>query len=103
MQPLPSEHAPSARVMIRYCTQCRWLLRAAWLAQELLSTFEMELREVALQPASGGEFTIWVGDVLVWDRKRDEGFPDAASLKQRIRDEIAPDKPLGHSDRKGES
>ena len=24
------------RVEIEYCTQCRWLLRAAWMAQELL-------------------------------------------------------------------
>ncbi|MGL5495811.1 MAG: Rdx family protein, partial [Aeromonas sobria] len=27
------------RIEIRYCTLCRWMLRAAWLAQELLSTF----------------------------------------------------------------
>ena len=26
-------------IVIIYCTQCQWLLRAAWLAQELLSTF----------------------------------------------------------------
>lgn len=42
------------RVTITYCTQCQWLLRAAWLAQELLSTFAAELGEVALQPGSGG-------------------------------------------------
>ncbi|MGC3654910.1 Rdx family protein, partial [Pseudomonas aeruginosa] len=24
--------------VITYCTQCQWLLRAAWLAQELHST-----------------------------------------------------------------
>jgi uncharacterized protein YcaQ len=34
-------HRP--RVQIHYCTQCRWLLRAAWYAQELLTTFETEL------------------------------------------------------------
>ncbi len=31
------------KVEITYCTQCRWLLRAAWTAQELLTTFESEL------------------------------------------------------------
>lgn len=86
------------RVVIRYCTQCRWLLRAAWLAQELLTTLEAELEEVALQPATGGEFTVWVGQTLVWDRKAAGGFPDAAELKQKVRDVVAPDKPLGHSD-----
>ena len=29
-------------IVITYCTQCQWLLRAAWLAQELLSTFAEE-------------------------------------------------------------
>lgn len=44
--------APKPRIEIRYCTLCRWMLRAAWLAQELLSTFDSELGEVALVPAS---------------------------------------------------
>ena len=35
------------RAEIEYCTQCRWMLRAAWMAQELLSTFESDLAEVA--------------------------------------------------------
>ncbi len=41
------------RLEIEYCTQCRWLLRAAWTAQELLTTFEKELEEVALIPGGG--------------------------------------------------
>ena len=91
---------PKPRVTIRYCTQCQWLLRAAWLAQELLSTFSDELGEVALLPGTGGVFEIHCNDVLVWERKRDGGFPEAKELKQRVRDQIAPDKPLGHSERK---
>ena len=87
------------RIEIRYCTLCRWMLRAAWLAQELLSTFDSELGEVALVPASKGEFRILVDGVLVWDRVVDEGFPEAKEIKQRVRDIIAPDRDLGHSDR----
>ncbi len=34
-----------ARVTITYCTQCNWLLRAGWMAQELLNTFGTELGE----------------------------------------------------------
>ncbi|WP_255991487.1 SelT/SelW/SelH family protein [Chitinolyticbacter albus] len=88
------------RITITYCTQCQWLLRAGWLAQELLSTFADELGEVALRPGTGGIFNVECDGVLVWERKRDDGFPQAAELKQRIRDLISPDRSLGHSDRR---
>lgn len=87
------------RLAIHYCTGCRWLMRAAWTAQELLTTFEAELGEVALIPGSGGVFQVWADDALLWDRKRDGGFPELRELKQRVRDAVAPDKPLGHSER----
>ena len=88
------------RIEIRYCTLCRWMLRAAWLAQELLSTFDSDLGEVALVPASKGEFKILVNGIQVWDRVADEGFPEAKEIKQRVRDVIAPERDLGHADRK---
>lgn len=86
-------------VTITYCTGCRWLLRAAWMAQELLSTFEEELAAVALAPGSGGVFEVRVGQTMVWSRERDGGFPEIKALKQRVRDEVAPQKDLGHADR----
>ena len=88
------------RISIRYCTQCRWLLRAAWLAQELLTTFEQELGEVALQPGTGGVFEIRIGDELIWSRKQEGRFPEAKEVNQRVRDQIAPERDLGHSDRR---
>ncbi len=87
------------RVEIAYCTQCKWLLRAAWYAQELLETFDEALGEVALQPASGGFFEVRVDGQVVWNRKEQGGFPDAKDLKQRVRDIVAPNRDLGHSDR----
>jgi selenoprotein W-related protein len=89
----------SPRVEIEYCTQCRWLLRAAWLAQELLTTFEQEIGEVALRPGAGGVFEVRVDGASVWSRKTEGRFPDIKELKQRVRDRIAPDKALGHSDK----
>jgi len=86
------------RIEIEYCTQCRWLLRAAWLAQELLTTFDAEIGEVALQPGIGGVFEVRCGTETVWSRKAEGRFPEAKELKQRIRDCVAPDKTLGHSD-----
>ena len=88
-----------ARVEIEYCRQCRFLLRAAWLAQELLTTFEQDLGEVALQPGTGGVFEIRLGDELLWSRQQDGRFPEAKDIKQRLRDRIAPERSLGHSDR----
>lgn len=87
------------RVEIEYCTQCRWLLRAAWMAQELLTTFEQELGEVALVPGSGGIFEVRVEGTTVWSRKERERFPDMKEVKQLVRDRVAPEKELGHSDR----
>ena len=89
-----------ARISILYCTQCRWLLRAAWMAQELLTTFENELSEVALKPASSGTFEVWLDETqLVWSRKQMGQFPELRELKQLIRDRVNPERSLGHSDR----
>ena len=90
---------PGPRIRIHYCTQCHWLLRAAWMAQELLSTFGTELGEVALVPATGGTFLIEYEAEPIWERKRDGGFPDAKLLKQRVRDRLDPDRDRGHIDR----
>lgn len=87
------------RIEIEYCPRCRWLLRAAWLAQELLETFETELGEVALMPGAAGVFEIRVDGEPVWSRAEDGGFPEAKQLKQRVRDHVAPDRELGHIDR----
>lgn len=89
-----------AQVEIEYCTQCRWLLRAAWLAQELLTTFETELKAVTLAPGTGGVFEVRLDGATIFSRKREERFPEARELKQLIRDRIAPGRDLGHSDRK---
>lgn len=87
-------------IRITYCTGCNWMLRASWMAQELLSTFGEELGSVTLIPdASGGVFETRVDDHVLWERKRDGGFPDARELKSRLRDRIAPDRDLGHIDR----
>lgn len=86
-------------IEITYCTQCQWLLRAAWLAQELLSSFPDDLQRVALVPSSGGVFRITCNDQQIWERKADGGFPEAKVLKQRLRDLIDPGRDLGHNDK----
>ncbi|MGH9657731.1 MAG: SelT/SelW/SelH family protein [Bryobacteraceae bacterium] len=93
---MPSKHP---RLEIEYCTQCRWLLRAAWTAQELLTTFPDEIGELALIPGTGGVFDIRADGELIWSRKDAGRFPDMKELKQSVRDRIAPAKDLGHADR----
>lgn len=108
------------RVTIQFCTQCKWLLRAAYYAQELLSTFSTALGEVALQPGTGGVFIVEItapsgedpsaagtGETppqrlqrrTLWDRRTDGGFPETKELKRRVRDVIQPERNLGHVDR----
>ena len=87
------------RVTIHYCTGCNWLLRSGWMAQELLSTFADDIDEVALRPGTGGVFEVHAGESLIWERKRDGGFPDIKELKRRVRDELWPERDLGHLDR----
>lgn len=96
-----SDMTDKPTIRITYCTQCQWLLRAGWMAQELLSTFGADLGEVVLVPGTGGVFEVTCNGQSIWERKRDGGFPDAAQLKQRVRDVIDPDRDLGHADRKG--
>ena len=88
------------RITITYCNQCRWMLRAAWMAQELLTTFEEELAEVTLRPGTGGIYDIHLNDELVWSRKEQGRFPDIKELKQKVRDLVSPERNLGHTDRK---
>ncbi len=90
------------RVEIEFCTQCRWLLRAGWMAQELLTSFPGEVGEVALIPGTGGVFEVRVDGTTIWSRKGEGRHAELTELKQRLRDVIAPERALGHSDRKKE-
>ena len=91
--------AKKPQITIAYCTQCQWLLRAAWMAQELLSTFGTDLGGVTLAPSTGGHFEITYDGETLWERKADGGFPEAKILKQRVRDRLDHERSLGHSDR----
>jgi selenoprotein W-related protein len=88
-------------VEIEYCRRCRWLLRSAWMAQELLATFEEELGGVTLVPnGEGGVFEVRVAGEKIFSRAEAGRFPDIAELKQLVRDRVAPGRDLGHADRR---
>ncbi len=85
---------------IRYCPKCNWLLRSAWYAQEILSTFSESIGSVTLIPDQEipGIFEIHLRGNRIWSRKEDGGFPEIKSLKQTVRDHLEPQRDLGHID-----
>jgi selenoprotein W-related protein len=87
-------------ITIEYCPKCGWLLRAAYMAQEFLTTFTDDLKSVNLLPSeTGGSFHISIDDKIIFDRKTFGGFPEIKTLKQLVRDVVNPGKSLGHADR----
>lgn len=88
-------------INIEYCPKCHWLLRAAYMAQEFLTTFEEDLFSVNLIPSLvSGRFIISINEQKIFDRKEYGGFPEIKELKQLVRDVVAPGKSLGHTDTK---
>ena len=86
-------------IVIEYCPKCGWLLRAAYTAQELLTTFTTDLHAVSLRPSdTAGAFIISIDDTVICNRSEQGGFMEIKELKQRIRDVVNPAKNLGHSD-----
>lgn len=88
-------------ITIEYCPKCGWMLRAAYMAQEFLTTFTDELKSVNLQPSEiSGSYKIFIDKEILFDRKIEGRFPEIKELKQLLRDKVAPSKSLGHSDKK---
>jgi selenoprotein W-related protein len=85
-------------IEIKFCPKCKWLSKATWISQELLSIFGSDLSSVTLVPSESGVFDITCNQSLIFSRKEENGFIDVAIIKQRIRDLIDPDRNLGHLD-----
>ncbi|WP_437917791.1 SelT/SelW/SelH family protein [Sphingobacterium sp. LRF_L2] len=88
-------------VTIIYCPKCGWLLRAAYFAQELLVTFVDDVYGVTLVPSEiSGRFSITIDNNILFDRKIEGRFPEIKEIKQLVRDQVNPNKDLGHSESK---
>lgn len=86
-------------IEIEYCPKCNWLLRAAYMAQEILTTFNDDVESVSLKPSTvNGRYAISIDGAEVFNRKTHGGFPEIKEIKQIIRDTVAPGKSLGHAD-----
>lgn len=70
------------------------------MAQELLTTFNDDIRSVTLQPSDvGGAFYISINEEIIFNRKESGYFPEIKKIKQLVRDRVNPEKNLGHADR----
>lgn len=107
------------KVIIEYCSKCKWHNRAFWYLQELLMTFDNgKINEISLKPIieTPGTFKVILGKSdddwkVIYQKKMKkstedqsqpyiyEGFPDSKFLKVLIRNEISPDENLGHLDK----
>lgn len=84
----------SPNVSISYCTSCRWLLRAAWLAQELVSAAAEDIASITLipirPPSNDGVFVLSLDGQDVWDRAKQGGFPEVTDLIQALKSRTPP-------------
>lgn len=88
-------------IQIEYCPKCGWMLRAAYMAQELLTTFVEDIKGVTLLPSeTTGRYTVYIDEKVIFDRKTEGHFPEIKELKQLVRDIVNPSRELGHSDKK---
>ena len=87
------------KIEIEDCTQCNWMIRSAWVAQEILNSFENNIKEIVLIPSSGGIFEIRINQEIVWSLKLNRKFPEPKEIKQIVRDRVDPQRSLGHGDR----
>lgn len=87
-------------IRIEYCVGCRFVVRASWIAQELLFTFGEKLGAVSLVPGSAGVFVVRLDGDVIFDKSLQGRFPDPRELRALVRDAIAPELDLGHSEPK---
>jgi selenoprotein W-related protein len=88
-----------ATVEIEYCVRCGFMLRAAWIAQELLRAFEDELAAVIMRPGIGGVLIVRMNGETLFSNREDGGLPDIKVLKRRIAHGIGSRKSFGHEER----
>ena len=83
-------------IKIVFCTNCGWLTRSTWMAQEIFITFNNDIDSLSLVPSDGGSFEIWCNDQLIFSRATERKFIEIKEIKVRIRNLIDPNRPLGH-------
>ena len=72
------------------------MLRASWMAQELLSTFEEEIGGVTLIPGTGGIFEVRVDGEVIASNREDMKMPELGAVKRALRDRVSPERRIGH-------
>lgn len=107
------------KIVIQYCSKCKWQNRAIWYLQELLQTFGDSISDISLQPIADvpGTFQVILykddstTPTIIYKRKFKkstssqeedyyyDGFPDSKFLKILVRNQLNPGENLGHIDK----
>jgi selenoprotein W-related protein len=83
-------------VTITYCTACNFTARAAWLAQEILHTFDGQLAGVMLVPGSGGVLDVALDGTLIFSRADTGRDPVIKEIRDGLYQHLSgPERPHG--------
>ena len=74
------------RVAVEFSMTSGTLMRATWIAQELISEFHRDIVDVGLIPRSSeNTFNIWIGGKIAWSRGVGQPLPDYDHLRPMVR------------------
>jgi len=81
--------ADKVTIDIEYCVPCNYLPRATWVAQEILTTFPVNVASVKLVASRGGRFEVSVDGELVFSTVQMGRFPEIQEIREKIRDKLS--------------
>lgn len=84
--PASEPQSTHVRVAVEFSMTSGSLLRATWIAAELISEFHRDIVHVALIPRSSeNTFNIWIGGKIAWSRGVGQPLPDYDHLRPIVR------------------
>lgn len=85
----------NVRVAVEFSMTSGGLLRATWIASELISEFHRDILDVGLIPRNAEHtFNIWIGGKIAWSRGVGQPLPDYDHLRPIIRSQCCSPSPM---------
>lgn len=86
---LPQRHDPQPtqlKIAVEFSMTSGTMMRATWIAAELLNEFHTSITEVSLVPRPNNHiFNIWISGKMAWSRGEGQPLPDYAHLQPIVR------------------
>lgn len=82
----PETQSAHVRVAVEFSMSSGTLMRAIWIASELINEFHRDIVDVGLIPRSTeNTFNIWIGGKIAWSRGVGQPLPDYDHLRPIVR------------------